>query len=311
MFGYIRPVERELRIRESEYYRALYCGICTAMGRLCGQRSRLTLSYDAVFIALLRAAVTGEQPEVSKIRCLRHPFCRRAAAEPCDAVDSAAVICTLLACGKLADDAADERGMRRFGARTAGRFLSRAAGRAGRLAVDAAAAVSNGMRELAEAEQRCSTPESASIDIPAAISGRMIGNAAAAGLDGAAARIVRAAASAAGRWLYCVDAADDLAEDRKHGRFNPISLLYGRGTLTPDEALTFSCTLSAELDAARAALDLADAEMRTRAPEAWAICENILTLGMPRAAAGVTDKITEKTAPDAGTAPAPAGKEKE
>ena len=34
MFGYIRPVERELRIRESEYYRALYCGICTAMGRL-------------------------------------------------------------------------------------------------------------------------------------------------------------------------------------------------------------------------------------------------------------------------------------
>ena len=248
---------------------------------------------------------------MSKIRCLRHPFCRRAAAESCDAVDSAAVICTLLACGKLADDAADERGMRRFGARTAGRFLSCAAGRAGRLAADAAAAVSSGMRELAEAEQRCSTPESASIDIPAAISGRMIGNAAAAGLDGAAARIVRAAASAAGRWLYCVDAADDLAEDRKRGRFNPVSLLYGRGTLTPDEALTFSCTLSAELDAARAALDLADAEMRTRAPEAWAICENILTLGMPRAAAGVTDKITEKTAPDAGTAPAPAGKEKE
>ena len=67
----------------------------------------------------------------------------------------------------------------------------------------------------------------------------------------------------------------------------------------------------AELDAARAALALADAEMRTRAPEAWAICENILTLGMPGAAAGVTDKITEKTAPDAGTAPSPAGKEKE
>mgnify|MGYP000383949309 CR=1 FL=1 len=84
----------------------------------------------------------------------------------------------------------------------------------------------------------------------------MIGNAAAAGLDGAAARIVRAAASAAGRWLYCVDAADDLAEDRKHGRFNPISLLYGRGTLTPDEALTFSCTLSAELDAARKKLGI-------------------------------------------------------
>lgn len=70
MFGYIRPVERELRIRESEYYRALYCGICAAMGRLCGQRAMLTLSYDAVFIALLRAAVTANSQ-----RCQRSAAC--------------------------------------------------------------------------------------------------------------------------------------------------------------------------------------------------------------------------------------------
>ena len=64
MYGYIRPVERELRLRESEYYRALYCGICRAQGRQCGNISRLSLSYDSVILALLRIAVTGEHIKI-------------------------------------------------------------------------------------------------------------------------------------------------------------------------------------------------------------------------------------------------------
>ena len=115
MFGYIRPLERELKIREAEYYRALYCGVCDAEGRMCGQAARLTLSYDAVFIALLRAAVTGKQPETEKMRCPRHPFCRRTVTAADEASDAAAASCVLLAYGKLCDDAADERGLRRFG----------------------------------------------------------------------------------------------------------------------------------------------------------------------------------------------------
>ena len=62
MFGYIRTDTPELRVRENEYYKAVYCGMCRAQGKCTGQCSRLTLSYDMVFLALLRLAVSGENP---------------------------------------------------------------------------------------------------------------------------------------------------------------------------------------------------------------------------------------------------------
>ena len=293
MYGYIRPVERELRLRESEYYRALYCGICRAQGRQCGNISRLSLSYDSVFLALLRIAVTGEHIKISQIRCPRHPLRRRTAAD-CAAADASALVCTILAREKARDDTADEKGFRRAAAKAAGAFLSGAEKRASALCAEAADAIFCGLRELFEAERRCLGDNTAGVDQLAGIFGRMLGSAAAAGLEGNAAKIVRGAAAAAGRWLYCIDTVDDLAEDKRRGRFNPLLLLYGRDWLSEEEALTLSCTLSAELDTARAALELADRENRTSAPEAWAICENILTLGMPLAAARAIDKITRK-----------------
>lgn len=295
MFGYIRPVERELKVREAEYYRAVYCGICLAEGRLCGQSARLTLSYDSVFIALLRSAVTGIQPQTKMRRCFLHPLCRRAAANADPSVDAAALSCVLLACGKLEDDISDEGFVRRTGAGAAKLFLSGAEKRAAARAPEISAGIKERLCELSCAEK----DGTASIDIPAAMCGRMTGDAAAAGLEGSAARIVRAAADAAGRWLYCVDAADDLAEDMKRGRPNPIYRLYGKERLTREEALTFSCTVEAHLDAARAALELAPSEARATAPESWAICRNILDLGMPAAAAKAIEKITDGIAADA------------
>ena len=54
MFGYIRTDVPEMRVRENEYYRAVYCGLCRAQGKCTGQCSRFTLNYDIVFLALLR-----------------------------------------------------------------------------------------------------------------------------------------------------------------------------------------------------------------------------------------------------------------
>ena len=62
MFGYIKTYPPELKVREQESYRALYCGLCREMGRCDGQCARLTLSYDFVFLTLVRLSVTGEAP---------------------------------------------------------------------------------------------------------------------------------------------------------------------------------------------------------------------------------------------------------
>ena len=64
MFGYVRPYTPELLVKDNELYRATYCGLCRTMGKTTGKLSKLALSYDFVFLALLRFAVRGEKVEV-------------------------------------------------------------------------------------------------------------------------------------------------------------------------------------------------------------------------------------------------------
>ena len=85
MFGYVRTVPSELRLREYECYRAYYCGLCRSMGKCTGACSRLTLSYDFVFLAACRAWLCGEKPETKRFRCALHPLRGRAAANLCKA----------------------------------------------------------------------------------------------------------------------------------------------------------------------------------------------------------------------------------
>lgn len=312
MYGYIRPMERELKIRESEYYRAVYCAICRKLGEMLGQRARLTLSYDAVFLATLRAAVTGNEPQLSHIRCALHPLQqgRMAADGDNDAIFCAAAVSALLACGKVRDDIADERGGRRLRARAAWVVLSAADRRATDVAECAAKCIKDGLWQLENAERECALPDNASIDRPASLFGRMMADAVTADLSGEAKMIVGSVARAAGHWLYCIDAIDDMAEDEKRGRFNPMTLLYGRPYLTKAEGATLSCALGAELDGAAAALDLISPAARSTAPNSLAICENILKLGMPTACAKIIKKAT-KTENTAGAEDpqAPSGKE--
>lgn len=78
MFGYIRPVESELLVKEYEFYRAVYCSLCKTGGRRVSRFSRFFLNYDFVFLALVRLALTREQVGTEKAFCpyrrKRKPF---------------------------------------------------------------------------------------------------------------------------------------------------------------------------------------------------------------------------------------------
>ena len=77
MFGYIKPYVPELKVAEYEKYRAAYCGLCVCIGRATGQLSRMTLSYDLVFLAAVRMVLEGITPEFKPMRCLVHPLKNR------------------------------------------------------------------------------------------------------------------------------------------------------------------------------------------------------------------------------------------
>ncbi|MBR3863261.1 MAG: hypothetical protein IKM42_06375, partial [Clostridia bacterium] len=130
MFGYIKTAQSELRLREYEYYRASYCGLCRAMGKCTGQCSRMLLSYDFAFLVNVRMALTETVPTFKKRRCLAHPLHPRKMMEINEELRYCADASVILAYEKCRDDVADERGFRRFKARLRRLFVAPAYSRA-------------------------------------------------------------------------------------------------------------------------------------------------------------------------------------
>ena len=52
MFGYIKPVKAELKVKEWEAYQGIYCGLCKQLAKRYGFFARMTLNYDFVFLAM-------------------------------------------------------------------------------------------------------------------------------------------------------------------------------------------------------------------------------------------------------------------
>ena len=58
MFGYVKVFRPELKVCEYEQYKGVYCSLCQTLGKRYGFASRMTLSYDFTFLALLLMAPT-------------------------------------------------------------------------------------------------------------------------------------------------------------------------------------------------------------------------------------------------------------
>lgn len=273
MFGYVKTVRGELRVREYEYYRASYCGLCRAMGRCTGQCSRLTLSYDFAFLVNVRMALCGTVPTFRRRRCIAHPLRSRMMMEPNDQLDYAANASAILAYEKCRDDVADERGWAKLKARLRCFFVRGAYRRAKKRYPELAQSVREHLARLSEKE-RNKTP---SVDEVAAVFGDLLSDITAHGLEGTQARLAQSIGRQTGRFIYIIDAIDDLEQDAKKGRFNPFLILYGG---TPDEEARQGVknALIACLADMEPAFDLIN---DNNAPNRSEVLKNILYLGMP------------------------------
>lgn len=74
MFGYVTINKPELKIREYDRYRSYYCGLCKVLKDRYGRIGQVTLTYDMTFLVIL---LTGlyELPGTEEIhRCIARPY---------------------------------------------------------------------------------------------------------------------------------------------------------------------------------------------------------------------------------------------
>ena len=255
MFGYVRPNRDELKVRQLRDYEALYCGLCSSLGRRHGFFARFFLNYDFTFLAML---LDGGRPETERRRCPARLWCRKKTCAIAGGVDAAADAGTILSYWKLRDTVADGT----FWARTAARLLSVLLRRGYRTVRDC-------LEEL-QALERENCP---SLDRTADTFARLLAGAAPASGDAARDRALGQLLYHVGRWIYLVDAWDDLADDRRTGSYNPISARFGGETEANRDYLR--TTLRHSLNLARSAAALLELGH-------WReTVENILFLGLP------------------------------
>ena len=266
MFGYVRPNRDELKVRQLRDYEALYCGLCSSLGRRHGFFARFFLNYDFTFLARL---LDGGRPETERRRCPARLWCRKKTCAIAGGVDAAADAGTILSYWKLRDTVADGT----FWARTAARLLSVLLRRGYRRAAGHRPEFDRTVRGCLEELQALERENCPSLDRTADTFARLLAGAAPASGDAARDRALGQLLYHVGRWIYLVDAWDDLEEDRAAGRYNPLLLRFPDGPEAHREEVRL--TLGHSLNLALSAYHLTDAGP-------WnGVVLNILCLGLP------------------------------
>ena len=219
MFGYVTASLRELSKEQQRRYGAVYCGICRRIREQSGQLSRLGLSYDMAFLAVLLMSLYEPEEDSGKNSCALHPITRRDWLDN-DYIRYAADMNVVLAYYNCLDDWQDDgKKSAKWMADAYGKHLPDIERRWPRQCQ----AVKSSIEALSALEkENCPNP-----DEPAGAFGQLMGELLVVRED-LWADILRKMGNALGRFIYLLDAELDYDRDRRKGKYNPF-LAKGEG----------------------------------------------------------------------------------
>lgn len=239
MFGYVRPPLQDLSQEEADRFRRMYCGLCHTLGKRYGAAARLILNYDFTYLAILLSE--KEEGSAGSKRCVVHPVHPRDFLEESSAMELAADESVILAYWQLRDGVADHDWFHGLKYRSLSAVLESAYRKAAAFRPAFDETVRRQLSLLAELEaENCS-----SIDRAADAFAVLLGSAAKEVDNPVRQRVLEQILYHLGRWVYLLDAADDLKQDAEEGTYNPVALRYelSGGNWTPEKRREFAVTL--------------------------------------------------------------------
>lgn len=215
MFGYVTADKPNMLIKDFTMYRAFYCGICVSMGKRYGQFKRLLTNYDVTFLAIFLHAVMEQKVEHKISGCILNPFKKKVIIKNNNLMDRICDITVLLAAYKIKDNISDEGGIKH---RLLGRILKKAIKKAKRREKYISDVISDSVIKLNILEKtKCDN-----IDELAHPFALMLKNIGGYVLEDKADEYILNVFYNLGRWIYIIDAIDDVESDFKKGNFNPL-----------------------------------------------------------------------------------------
>jgi len=254
MFGYMLPPSEDRAPQEYKQFRLAYCGLCHTLQRRYGFVSRFILNYDFTYLAILLSS--GDRCVPCQSRCPVSPLKARPHCPGSDALDLAADESVILTYWQLFDGIADHGFWKGLKYRVMAAVLRPAYKKAAALRPQFDAKTRDQLQILARLEEM----RSASLDEPADTFAKLLSAAADEISDPVQSRVLHQLLYHLGRWVYLIDAADDLKKDLVSGSYNPIALRYGlkEGRIPPEIRPQFVLTLDHSIHMAATAFELLD-----------------------------------------------------
>lgn len=216
MFGYLKLHKPELKFKDYDYFKAVYCGICKNIKNRYGNIPRFTLNYESSFLAILLME-DKNQKNTKSTRCLLHPFKKFNIIKKNKAIEYAADVNILLAYFKNLDNILDEKNVK---SKFYHCFLKKYYKKVVKKYPDKCKKLNNIISQINNLESK----KLANIDLIASKFGNFMKNIFIPPweINNKQKRILKETGFQIGRWIYFIDALDDLKNDLKNNQFNPL-----------------------------------------------------------------------------------------
>ncbi len=217
MFGYIRVSKGELKIKEYELYRGVYCSLCKVLGKNYGLWSRFTLNYDFTFLCLLNMSLKDGCDKFTQRGCTFNPLKKCQFCNDTKDFDMPAAAAMIMSYYKLLDNIEDEKGIKKLGYYILKPFLKSANNKARKRYPEIEVIVSDYIKTQTTLEQENCTEIDRVADPTAQALSKLL---MLCSEDASQKRILERIGYCLGRYIYLLDAFCDLDEDKKKGRYN-------------------------------------------------------------------------------------------
>ena len=240
MLGVMMVRQPELRFREFDRYRGMYCGLCRAIGKRCGAACRLALSFEMTFMAMLLTYLYEPETAQERHRCVLHPVKKRLMLSN-EAIDYCADISALVSYYDLRDGWEDEK---KIGCLAASEALRHACGRAAEKWPRQRDAIVSYVEKLHKLEEK----NDQNLDAAANLTGEMLAELYVM-KDDVYARDLREFGFYLGKFIYLCDCYEDVERDAKKRNYNPLIARSGEEDFAGRSEQMLSAIMA---DAARA-----------------------------------------------------------
>ncbi len=271
MFGYVKVNKPEMKVKEYEAYRGLYCSLCKSMGKYFGLFSRLTLSYDVTFLLLMRLSFTVCIPEFKGGRCSFNPlkkcnYCTNAEEE----LKYAAAVAMMLFYHKIKDNISDGTALRKLLMYLILPYAALKYKKAKKMFPQIAKSIFENMTKQALTE-KTKTP---SCDKAAHESADALGKIFSFGIEKNKDKVYRFGYGV-GKFVYLCDAADDITKDISQNNYNCFAIKYELSE-APSEEIKEEIEQTLNMSAAMVCEAFSEIKDKSLVP----IVENIIYDGM-------------------------------